>query len=376
MRAGRPASAAWSALTAATTVFLTVKTVLQVSNAAVFPVLHGVTGASGADLSALSVLIPLRNEADRLPGTLPAVLAEGAGEVILLDDGSEDDTVGVARRLIAAHDVRGTARVVEGRARPSGWAGKTWAAQQLGALASGDILVFLDADTVLAPGALSAALRELRRQNADMFSVIPRQITGSLGEHLVLPCIDDVVLSWLPFGVLRLPIAAAAAATAWGGFLMFATAAYTELDGFVGVRAERVEDVALARRARRRGLRLGLAFGGDLVAVRMYESFRALVAGLGRGLVPAAHGSRSAVLAGWALFFVAYTLPWIAVGRDRRWAVAALLGVLQRLVVEAKSRRRRWWQAALSPAIPIASGVVVAQSMRRTHTWRGRTYSS
>lgn len=374
MRGGRAASSAWSALTAATTAFLTVKTVLEVSNAAVFPVLQTTPGDTRADLSAVSVLIPVRNEADRLPGTLPAVLAEGAGEVILLDDGSDDDTAAVARRIVSAHDVRGTARVVEGTARPRGWAGKTWASQQLGALASGDTLVFLDADTALAPGALSAAVREMRRQDADMFSVVPRQITGSLGEHLILPCIDDVVLSWLPFGLLKLPVAAAA--TAWGGFLMFTAAGYAELDGFTGVRAERVEDVALARRARRRGLRLGLAFGGDLVSVRMYEGFRALVAGLGRGLVPAAQGSRSAVLAGWALFFVAYTLPWIAVGRDRRWAVAVLLGVLQRLVVEAKSRRRRWWQAALVPGIPVASGVVVAQSLRRTHTWRGRTYSS
>jgi cellulose synthase/poly-beta-1,6-N-acetylglucosamine synthase-like glycosyltransferase len=373
MSTGRVPSA-WSALTIAITAFLAVKTVLEASNALVFPVLGTAPGATGADLSDVSVLIPVRNEALRLPGTLPAVLAEGAGEVILIDDGSDDDTVAVARRLISAHDILGSARVVEGSTRPAGWAGKTWAAQQLGALASGDILVYLDADTVLAPGALSAAREEMRRQGADVFSVIPRQITGSLGEHLVLPCIDDVVLSWLPFDLLKLPIPSAA--TAWGGFLMFTASGLRELDGFAGVRSERVEDVALARLARRRGIRLGLAFGGDLVAVRMYEGFEALVAGLGRGLVPAARGSRPAVLAAWALSFAAYTLPWIAATRDRRWLLPAFLGVLQRVLVEANSRRRRWWQAVLVPAIPIASGVVVAQAMRRTHRWRGRTYSS
>ena len=113
----------------------------------------------------------------------------------------------------------GRARVVTGAATPPGWAGKTWAMQQLGAAAAGDVLVFCDADVRLAPGAIDAVRAEMQRQHADVFSVFPRQMTATIGEHLLVPLIDDVLLCFLPFPLLAAPVPSAA--TANGSLIAF-----------------------------------------------------------------------------------------------------------------------------------------------------------
>ena len=74
------------------------------------------------------------------------------------------------------------------------------------------MLVFCDADVLLAPGAARALLGEMNRQRADAFSVFSRHITGGWAERLLVPLIVDVVLCFLPFGLLRAPVPAAATA--------------------------------------------------------------------------------------------------------------------------------------------------------------------
>src|SRR6195952_2353402 len=223
--------------------------------------------AARQDAARISLLVPVRDEADRLPATLSGLLGQGVAEVLFLDDGSSDDTVAVLQRGIdgqgvggQAHDPAAMARVLRGTPTPAGWAGKTWAMQQLGAAATGDVLVFCDADVRLAPGAIDAVRTEMRRQNADVFSVFPRQVTASVGEHLLVPLIDDVLLCFLPFPLLAAPVPAAA--TANGSLIAFDRRAFADLDGFAAVRAASVEDVAIARYTRGRGYRLGLALGG------------------------------------------------------------------------------------------------------------------
>ena len=64
----------------------------------------------------------------------------------------------------------------------------------------------------------------------------------------------------------------------------------------------------------------------------------------------------------------------VLVRRDRRWLIPLLAAVVERAVVEAKTGRRQWWLAGLSPLSPLAALPVFAQAMRRTQQWRGRVY--
>jgi hypothetical protein len=319
----------------------------------------------------VSLLVPARDEAETLASTLPLFLTQEADEVLLLDDRSTDGTGEVAQRL-GGHDPR--FRVVSGRPAPAGWIGKTWACHQLAEAATGSVLVFVDADIWLAPGALRAMAWQRHHQGADVFSVFARQVTGTLGERLVAPVIDDVLLCFLPHPLLRAP--ARSAATASGGLLAFTRTAYERLGGFSSVRTELVEDVAMARRTRRLGLRLGLALGGDLVSTRMYAGYADAVTAFARGVhgIYRALPARRLLLAAVGLWHVlAYTLPPL-LSRRPGWAVLWAAGAAERLLIEAKTGRRQWGEAALMPLTPLAMLPVLGQAMRGRQQWKGRRH--
>ena len=105
--------------------FLAVKMLVLAINLVRFPLL---SRADDTDLHDVSVLVPARDEADRLPGTLPAILENHKTEVLVLDDNSDDGTAEVACDLIerSGHP---RARVLSGAPLPEGWTGKAWACQ-------------------------------------------------------------------------------------------------------------------------------------------------------------------------------------------------------------------------------------------------------
>jgi hypothetical protein len=328
----------------------------------------------------VSLLVPMRNEAATLAQYLPAMLSQsGVGELIVLDDQSGDGSAELAQSILtnpiltnSSRAGPATARLVRGAPPPAGWVGKNWACAQLAAEATGDLLVYCDADVLLAPGSIEAVLQAMAEQRADVFSVFPRQLTGSLGEALLTPLIDDVLLCFLPFGLLSVDVPAAA--TANGSLLALNRRALSELAGFAAVRSEIVEDVAIARRARQAGLTLGLALGGDLVQTRMYRGYRQVVTGLGRGLLGVTGGSRLRLVTATGWHLVAYTLPLVAAIGRRRWLVPLGLGLVERLLVGLKCHPSAAWQAILTPLCPIASVPVVGQALRKQQQWKGRSY--
>jgi cellulose synthase/poly-beta-1,6-N-acetylglucosamine synthase-like glycosyltransferase len=359
----------------AVTGFLLLKISVLLVNMAQFPVLR--PAGPGASLrpvntfaqppSSVSLLVPMRDEADGLADTVPGMLRQNADEIILLDDESSDGSGLVASALLAGCP---QARVVKGTLAPRGWVGKNWACHQLASQASGSVLVFCDADVQLGSGALEAVIAQMRTQCADVFSVFPRQITATLGEHLITPLIDDVLLCFLPFGLLSVNVPSAA--TANGSLLAFTREAYSALGGFAAVRGEITEDLAIARRTRASGLKLGLALGGELAATRMYGGYREVIEGMARGLLPASGGSRGRLIAGTGWHVLAYTLPCAMAVRRPGWALPLLLGVAERALVEAKTGRQAWWQAALAPLSPLAALPILARALRGSQCWKGR----
>ena len=100
--------------------------------------------------TALTLIFPCYNEAERLPQTLAAYLAElsrrpGEVEVLVVDDGSTDQTFAVAR-AIAGQDDR--VRVI--RSQPNH--GKGFGVRSGVLAAAGELIVFTDADGSYGPG--------------------------------------------------------------------------------------------------------------------------------------------------------------------------------------------------------------------------------
>src|SRR5205823_5265782 len=122
-----------------------------------------------------------------------------------LDDGSKDGTYHAA---VAAAGDDERFRVIDAATEPApGWTGKTAACARLAEIAgaTGDsappitgALIFLDADVRLAPGALAAAVTELRRSGAGLVSAWPLQRAVTTAEALVQPLLAWSWASTLP----------------------------------------------------------------------------------------------------------------------------------------------------------------------------------
>ena len=317
----------------------------------------------------VSVLLPVRDEAARVGPTLRSVLAqEGVDlEVVVLDDGSTDGTGDVVR-AVADGDPR--VRLLTGKPLADGWLGKPHACQQLAdaAAATSDVLVFVDADVVLAPQAVAATAALLEETGLDLLSPYPRQESPGT-TALVQPLLQ---WSWLTFLPLRLaersPWASLSAAN--GQLLAVRRSAYDRAGGHAAVRAEVVEDVELLRAFKRTGGRGGVCDGTHLATTRMYDDWDQLVAGYTKSLwtLPAPTVALMALL---------YVVPPLAALRGSRAGVAGYAaGVAGRVV----SARRTGGPVAASAAHPISVAAFCLLAVRsRVHrrrgdlVWKGRS---
>ncbi|GAA4462300.1 glycosyltransferase [Phytohabitans houttuyneae] len=326
--------------------------------------------ASTVDES-VAVLLPLRDEAARVEPCLRALKAqEGVPglEVIALDDGSTDGTAD----LVRAHGLR----VEDGTAPPPGWLGKPHACHQLAARAPhATVLVFVDADVVLAPHAVAAAVCELRAAGVDLLSPYPRIVAGTAGERLVQPLLQWSWLTFLPLRAMeRSPRPSLAAAG--GQFLVVDRAGYDRAGGHAGVRDEVLEDVALARAVKRTGGRIALADGSGLATCRMYGSWGELVSGYSKSLW-AAFGSPVGAAAVVVLLLLLYTAPVLLVTVNVAAGLCGYsVGVLGRVVAARATGGRAWPDAVAHPVSIVVFGWLVVRSYRERRrgrlVWRGR----
>lgn len=255
----------------------------------------------------VSVLIPARNEVDRIERCLQSVLQQRGvdDEVWVLDDRSTDATAAIVSSYARRHP---HLRLHAGESLPAGWLGKPWACQQLSELAAGDYLLFLDADVELAPGALAAALAMAQRDRLGLLSLLPVQVMGSLVERLLIPIIPWSLLSLLPLGWaqrVRWPLLSAAI----GQFMLFHRQAYQAVGGHQQVRHSVTEDLLLARRIKAAGLRWALRSGRGAAHCRMYVGGHQTIAGLSRSLLGVFDGRVGLHLALWSWIAAVNLLP-------------------------------------------------------------------
>jgi rSAM/selenodomain-associated transferase 2 len=191
-------------------------------------------------ISRISVIIPARNEAATLPATLMALAQEAVHEVIVADGKSVDRTVDVARQF-GATVVTGPA----GRGRQQN-AGAT--------LASGEILLFLHADTLMPPNFAA----EVRAVLADPAVAVGAFRLGIAGHHPGLRLIEF-------FANLR----ARFCGLPYGDQALFLRAAdFRAVGGFRDLPL--LEDVELVRRMRQKG-RIRLAPGAVRTSARRWQ---------------------------------------------------------------------------------------------------------
>ena len=200
--------------------------------------------AAPADLSAVAVLIPARDEADVIGRTVAALATQGQGlSAVVVDDQSSDGTA--ARATEAATDsVALIVRVLRGEALPPGWAGKLWALEQGLKLVDRPFVLLLDADIELAPKLVPTLLREMRSRNASLVSIMAELHCATFWERLLTPAFVFFFKLLYPFAWSNDPRRRTAAAA--GGCMLVRTDALRAIGGFASIRGALIDDCTLA----------------------------------------------------------------------------------------------------------------------------------
>lgn len=260
--------------------------------------------AASGELPFVSVMVPARNEEHSIEACVLSLLAQDYPryEVVVLDDGSEDATLDILRRLEASSGAR--LRIAEGEPLPDGWHGKAWACRQLGDLASGELLLFTDADTRHKPGSLSRSVAALHASGADMLTLTPYQEMEGFLEKLVIPLVYFILMCYLPLRFVRTS-PKSVFCSAIGQFMLFRRDIYRSIGGHRSVKKSIVEDVWLCRAVKKAGGRVAVFNGVDVLSCRMYRSSGEIIRGFSKNLF-AGLGYRSSLLFGLVILTLAF----------------------------------------------------------------------
>jgi chlorobactene glucosyltransferase len=258
----------------------------------------------------ISVLIPARDEQETIEQCVRAALdgIHDVLEVVVYDDRSSDETPTILARLQKEYD---RLRVVNGEPLPDGWVGKPHACHKLSEAARGDLLLYVDADTFLTESGIARIASLLRDYDAQVVTAVPRQMTGSFFERLVLPLLHLTYTSWLPMPLIwRTDDPRFLAAN--GQILAVQRSALEDIGGFEAVRADVVDDMAFCRKAKELGQTVVFADGYRIATCRMYGSAREVWEGFSKNLYEGIGGTPFALAGVTFLYVAAFVVPYIA----------------------------------------------------------------
>jgi hypothetical protein len=344
-----------------------------------------------ADRPAVTVVVPFRDEAARLPGTLAALVAAVGprDRVLLVNDGSTDGSAGIARRALAPLADR--ARVMSAGPAPDGWTGKAWACRVGVDAVETDLVLFLDADTALEPRAIDVLVAEQGATDADFVTGVTRYDTPTTGERIAVPGLPMLLFGFVPVWLAGTRLARRVGfAFGYGPLMLVTRSAYLASGGHSDAPSTAREDLELARTFVRGGFATRVGRATDLASTRHYDTPAAASAAWRRILLPYAGGSLAvalAAVAGQLLAFAApVALPLLAlVTAQPGTLVAASLLPLAALValraLLAAHGVTDWRSVLLHPLTVLATfgaqALAIADWVRgTTPAWRGRPLPS
>ena len=328
----------------------------------------------------VSVLIPARDEESTLPHLLAALSQQHfqPHEVIVIDDHSSDRTAAVAKEWAAALPLS----VIQPPALAAGWCGKPWALHHGVAASSGDVLVFLDADTEPGPEFLDRLLA-MHQQLGGLVTVQPYHRTQRPYEQLSM--LFNLV------GLLAVPLGDRCG-VAFGPAMVSSRSDYERSGGHRAVANKVVEDWFLGHCYEQVGLPVSAYLGYGQIAYRMYPGgLNDLVIGFDKNFATAASQVRwpwmLAVLL-WlsGLFWAAWCLPasllgWPMLGNHDLLPNGLIYGAyaLQLLVITRRVGRFTWINLIFP--LPVLFFLVVfllaiLNLERGQVQWKGRTVST
>ncbi|MFT4976921.1 MAG: chlorobactene glucosyltransferase [Myxococcota bacterium] len=334
----------------------------------------------------VSVVIPARDEEGNIGACLDTVAAQDhpSLQIVVLDDGSTDRTPEILAAQ-AAREPRLT--VMEGgEGIAEGWFGKPWALQRAQAEATGDWLVFVDADVRLHPHAVSRIVGYAIREDIDMVTGLGALGADSFWEKTLQPAVGGLILAGNDLDAVNDP-EKPDKNLANGQLIAISREAYDALGGHAAVKQDILDDIGLARAVVAAGRTYRCLRTRELFYCRMYTGLGEIWEGWTKNLFAGMRYSWGNALAalvftflfsvlGPLLLVVALALP---LGREWLWWGIVLTILLQtaRALMDVLYRQPVLYGLTHAPANALVMAMIVHSAVRTSRgkvSWKGRTY--
>ena len=210
----------------------------------------------------VSVILPARNEEEFLGRCLDSLIDQDYPnyEIIIIDDSSEDST----GKIISQYAKQNSKIIpVSARPKPDGWMGKNWACMEGYKKATGELLLFTDADTTHAKQVISLAVSHLLTFNLDALTAIPRMLSIDFWTKITLPMISTFLHT--RFSAIRVNDPSKKTGYFFGSFFIIKQKTYDEIGTHEGVKQEIIEDGALGKKVKDSGYKMKMVRGDHLI---------------------------------------------------------------------------------------------------------------
>jgi cellulose synthase/poly-beta-1,6-N-acetylglucosamine synthase-like glycosyltransferase len=344
----------------------------------------------------VTVIVPARNEGPGVAAGLRSLLAsKGVDlEVIAVDDRSTDDTGAAMDALqtdaleqeVRASRVRYAVEHVD--ELPAGWLGKPHAMACGAALATGEWLLFTDADVVFAEDTLARALSYIEREGGDHLLVVPTVVAQSAGEAMMLPFLH-VLSIWGP-RLWRVADPQSRDAVGVGAFNLMRRSTYEAVGGWERLRMEVIEDLRMGYLIKRAGFASRVVTGYNLVRIRWAHGAWGVVTNLTKNVFAAFRFRIGLMVGGTVATAIMSLLPFaglvLGIALDRAWlwpsvvslaALTALYWRYRRFADPSGTPRVLWLVAFPAAALVFIYAMVrsmVLTLVRGGVVWRGTFY--
>ena len=210
----------------------------------------------------VSIILPARNEEEFIEKCLDSLIKQDYKnyEIIVIDDSSEDNTGKIISEYAEKH---ANVIPVSARSKPEGWMGKNWACMEGYKKASGELLLFTDADTNHAKNVVSLAVKHLNSFNLDALSAIPKMLTFDFWTNITLPMISTFLHT--RFSALNVNNPSKKTGYFFGSFFILKKTTYQEIGTHEGVKHEIIEDGALGKIVKESGYKMKMVRGEHLI---------------------------------------------------------------------------------------------------------------
>jgi len=338
----------------------------------------------------VSVILPARNEEEFIGKCLDSLIEQDYTnyEIIVINDSSDDAT----GKIISEYAKRDSKIIaVNAQIKPDGWMGKNWACMEGYKKATGELLLFTDADTKHSQNVISLAVSHLLSFNLDALSAIPKMRTMDFWTRITLPMISTFLHT--RFSAVRVNDPSKKTAYFFGSFFIIKQKTYKAVGMHEGVKHEIIEDGALGKKVKEAGYKMKMTRGDHLIEAVWARDKSSLWNALKRLMIPLyLQNEKIAICIFFAVLFLLF-MPFPILAYSTLWAlettsfsilfvssfIASSMIYIGAIIEVRKLLQLRLIDALFAPigSLTVVLGFLsgILQAKNNTVSWRGRKYA-